>query len=290
MADVLVGLDLGQLTDHTALAVMARSLAINEKTGLPVRTSRGRPCHRFDVMALKRFQLGTSYASIVAHVTDLMLRSELGDYPRLIVDATGVGVPIVEMFRAALAPHPRVEVHAVSITAGRAVSTVAKHTYHVAKLELVAAIREVLETRRLKLARKPDGTAIDHADVLKHELLNFRVKITASANETFSAREGMHDDLCLAVGLPCWFATMPQAEMVTDEEDGVRLRWRESAAIASERSMLADLEKSEREAIELERSKAAEREEQERRRPSWAARIRKPEELPDDPWNDKYWS
>ena len=43
------------------------------------------------------------------------------------------------------------------------------------------------------------------AGLLRAELLNFRVKITAAANETFGAwREGEHDDLVLAVALACW--------------------------------------------------------------------------------------
>ncbi len=43
--------------------------------------------------------------------------------------------------------------------------------------------------------------------MLVRELENFRVKITAAANETFGAwREGQHDDLVIAVALACWLA------------------------------------------------------------------------------------
>ena len=39
------------------------------------------------------------------------------------------------------------------------------------------------------------------------ELQNFQVKITLSANETFGSwREGIHDDLVLAVSLAAWWA------------------------------------------------------------------------------------
>jgi hypothetical protein len=43
--------------------------------------------------------------------------------------------------------------------------------------------------------------------VLVREMANFRVKITAAANETFGVwREGQHDDLVLGVALACWWA------------------------------------------------------------------------------------
>jgi hypothetical protein len=44
------------------------------------------------------------------------------------------------------------------------------------------------------------------ASVLVQELLNFRVKITEAANETFGAGDGEHDDIVLAVALACWYA------------------------------------------------------------------------------------
>ena len=144
MADVWVGCDLGQLVDPSAISVMARSLAI-DANGLPARTSRGRLCYRFDVMALRRFAIGTPYAQIVNHVVDVLLRPEMGEHPQLCLDNTGVGGPIVEQFRTALSPYPRIDVHALTITAGRSWSVVGRNTYHVAKIELVAAVREALE-------------------------------------------------------------------------------------------------------------------------------------------------
>jgi hypothetical protein len=46
-----------------------------------------------------------------------------------------------------------------------------------------------------------------HAETLETELQNFRVKITAAANETFGAwRERDHDDLVLALALAVWHA------------------------------------------------------------------------------------
>ena len=48
MADYFVGVDLGKLTDPTALTVMARSLAISGSTGLPEKSSRGDYVYRWE--------------------------------------------------------------------------------------------------------------------------------------------------------------------------------------------------------------------------------------------------
>jgi hypothetical protein len=241
MADFWIGLDLGQLTDPTAASVVRRSLAIGAN-GWPVRNTAGFPFYRFDVLAIKRYQLGTPYISIVSHITDQLRRPEISSrQPRLVIDATGVGNPVVEMFRSALKTRPEIEAHAITITAGRSWSKTARYDWHVAKLELVAAIREALESERLKVPPK-----IEHAATLRRELSDFRVKISPAANEIFSAREGAHDDLVLATALPVWVANQRVMEMVIDENDAPH----EFAAIAAEQQAL---EAAEREAVRLEK-------------------------------------
>ena len=60
----------------------------------------------------------------------------------------------------------------------------------------------LLQAERLKIA-----AALPEAAVLTQELLNFQVKITMAANDTYGAwREGQHDDLVLAVAMATWYA------------------------------------------------------------------------------------
>jgi hypothetical protein len=45
--------------------------------------------------------------------------------------------------------------------------------------------------------------------VLAKELSNYKVKVTASLNETFNAdRDSDHDDLVIALALACWKANI----------------------------------------------------------------------------------
>ena len=63
---------------------------------------------------------------------------------------------------------------------------------------LIANVRALLSTGRRKVA----GGLLESA-VLLRELADFRVTITAKANETFGAGRG-HDDLLLATALAVW--------------------------------------------------------------------------------------
>jgi hypothetical protein len=89
----------------------------------------------------------------------------------------------------------------VTITGGSAVKQTADGGWNVPKRDLVGVLRRLLQTRRLVVAQ-----ALPDAAVLRRELGDFRVRITASAHETFGAewRTGAHDDLVLAVALAAW--------------------------------------------------------------------------------------
>src|SRR4051794_37761942 len=96
--DFVVGLDLGQAADLTALAVVERTPT--GYAGTYLARTRGRP-----------------YPEIVAKVADLMRRPPLAGSSRLAVDATGVGRPVMDMLRGA-----GLDPFAVTITGGARVS------------------------------------------------------------------------------------------------------------------------------------------------------------------------
>ena len=177
------GLDLGQAHDFTALAVLECS-------------TNGPDDSHFHCRHLKRFPLRTPYPEIVKQVELLMRSPALGVTPRLIVDATGVGRPVVDLFRAA-----KLRPVAITITGGNA-ANIGSGGYHVPKRDLVSVLQVLLQSGRLKFAK-----GLPDIQVLVNELLNFQVKISPAGHDSYEAwREGAHDDLVLALSLAAWFA------------------------------------------------------------------------------------
>ena len=178
----LVGLDLGQAQDYTALVIA-------EQQGTP-------PQARYHVRHLERFPLGTAYPVIVSHVQALLQHPTLQRQSTLVVDATGCGRPVVDLLTQA-----QFDPVAVSIHGGDSVQHEGRH-WRVPKRDLVSVLQVLLQTERLKVAE-----ALPLAQGLVQELLNFRVTIDPrTAHDSYSAwREGQHDDLVLACALACWW-------------------------------------------------------------------------------------
>jgi hypothetical protein len=184
--DYYVGVDLGQTTDFTAVALIER----------PSEWPEDGVVH-YALRHLQRFPLKTPYTAIVPAVVQ-MARS-LPGYPVLVVDQTGVGRAVVDLLQSAPLPGRMVP---ITITAGHQATVLEDGSHHVPKKDLVGCLQVLLESRRLRVAR-----GMPEADTLVREMQDFRVKITAALNETYSAwREGKHDDLVLAVSLACWLA------------------------------------------------------------------------------------
>ncbi len=238
MSDFYVGLDLGKQQDYTALIIAERTEAIaydpaqlrtiTEETlieparyymgieTLPAR--RGRVTRRvllqddgnytdvpeagearYDVRYIRRWQLGTSYPAIVADVAALLRTPPLSGNATLIADATGVGIAVLDLLRdAGLQPI------AVTITGGDSVSCDG-FGWRCPKRDLIAVMQVLLQSRRLRIA-----PSLPEAATLQSELQTFQTKISATAHDTYDAREGAHDDLVLAAALACWYAERPQ--------------------------------------------------------------------------------
>jgi hypothetical protein len=208
MADstYLAGLDLGQSNDFTALAVLERTrpadpieswirqiwLGIETDPTPPAATKAERT---YALRHLERFPLGTSYPAICDRMVELFAKPPLAG-ATLVVDQTGVGRAVMDVLRRS---RPKATIRPITITAGHEVVPDGAG-WHVPKKELVSVLQVLLQSKRLQVAR-----ALPMAAVLVKELESFRVKITASANETFEAwRERDHDDLVLAAAMAAW--------------------------------------------------------------------------------------
>ena len=76
--------------------------------------------------------------------------------------------------------------------------------YRVPKRDLAGTLQSLLQSGRLKVAAQ-----LELGEVFVKELLAFKVKVNiTTGHDSYEAlREGDHDDLVLAVAMPCWFAT-----------------------------------------------------------------------------------
>jgi len=147
----------------------------------------------FQVGHAERVPLGTSYPDIVAYVGGL-LRKLPGD-TELVIDFTGVGRPIFDMF-----VYSGILPVGVIITAGHT-ETRDGMVFSVPKLTLVSRLQALLHKAQLKILRE-----LDEAETLVRELQDFRVEYTAAGHLTFNARAGKHDDLVLALAIAVWLA------------------------------------------------------------------------------------
>lgn len=128
----------------------------------------------------------------------------------MLVDYTGVGRPVLDMFAGRRLLRMA---QGVVITGGREVSG-NRTGWLVPKGELVSKLQALLHSGDLRIA-----ASLPNAAVLARELQDFRVRFTEAGNATFNAREGAHDDLVLALALAVFGLSRP------DPVDAVRVAW-----------------------------------------------------------------
>jgi hypothetical protein len=195
-----IGLDLGQAHDWTARAILQRidpEEPEKKKGEQKEQDKQPAPQPIFHVRDLYRFPLGTPYPRVIADTKDLLGKDVFGEEPpQLIVDATGVGRPVVDQFNK-----EQVFPIAVTITGGDQTTNEGLY-YRVPKRDLVSNLQVLFQSGRLKIAE-----ALPLAPILVKELKNFRAKITTAGNDTYEAwRENDHDDLLLALALAAWWS------------------------------------------------------------------------------------
>jgi hypothetical protein len=194
-----IGLDLGQAYDHTAIAVLERS---EIPLGRSPVTFEWIVETRYTFRHLERLPLGMDYPSMLQHVRTLVQRPELAlSATTLVVDATGVGRPVVDLLRRASLP---CRVVPVTITGGDK-ETCESIMWHVPKRDLIAGMMVLFQRGEIAICGH-----LPESETLAAELANMRIKVSLSGHDTYGAwREGQHDDLVLAAALACWRATRP---------------------------------------------------------------------------------
>jgi len=180
----ILGVDLGQANDPTALALIEHPLTRKPS---------------YQLRALHRFPLGTPYPRLVEQIARRLTNPPLTGRTRLVIDATGVGKPVVDLFKH---HQPRLsDLYALTITAGTSVGGNTRNPT-VPKRDLIINTAVLLQQQRLRIAPNLHDT-----QTLLDELLSYRVTTSDTGHDRYGpANSDGHDDLLLALSLALWLA------------------------------------------------------------------------------------
>ena len=227
---VTVGVDIGQKHDPTAVVVCE---GLRRETGRKLTQrgpvygdgsfTQGREAETevaFEARHLERLPLGTDYPAVAERVAAIT-RGVLdvgaargrphGVRVWLVVDATGVGAPVVDILRRAVKELPA-KLTAATFTHGdRLEGRVGSREARVGKAYLVSRLQALVQTDRLAL---PPGHP--EAAALARELLDYEIRVDEDANDRYGAfKVGTHDDLVTALGLAVLTDPRPPAQAGT---------------------------------------------------------------------------
>lgn len=222
--EYIIAADLGQVADPTALCVLERRTPNPDALEWSLDTFHRPESAQSHVIHLERLDLGTPYTAIPPRIAAIEERVRqlwwkalceeaaiqgrpipgyvtAYDAPiELVLDQTGAGRPVVDLFReAGLNPL------AVTITGGDTVSWPGRREARVSKRVLVSTVQAALQAGRVKAA-----SGLPEWTTLRTELRNFRAKISLAGHVSFEAgeseewRQGTNDDLVLALALGLW--------------------------------------------------------------------------------------
>lgn len=188
---------------HLYLSTLSTSAAVDAvRSGEYVQPDPGDKSWPLHVIHVDRWHRGTPYPTIVGDVGNMVdsLQAGIGKIPvATIVDATGVGVAIVDLLNERNIRHL-----ACTITGGTIVNYEQdRRSVSVPKRDLVMSAVAMLETGRL---RWPAGREA-MIGVMEDELRNFQMKYSVAGNELFEADRKEHDDLVLALAMATWFVS-----------------------------------------------------------------------------------
>ncbi len=184
-----IGLDLGQRRDYTAVA------AINV-----IETIIGREPVRyapiverlFRVTHLTRLDIGTPYTELPGMLRSVIGAASSSGDVTLAVDATGPGMPVVDIIRDA---GLNAAVYPAMITGGEGDGSSKSGVYSIPRKTLLTKLRVAMERRDLKVSPRLPlcGELQSEIRTLHHES---------------SAHSRHHDDLVFAVALALWVANI----------------------------------------------------------------------------------
>jgi hypothetical protein len=203
----VIGADVGDRRDPAAIGIHEMVARYKDMT-LPDEVEWARLStqiiHEYHLRLLERPELGTGYPALVERLASIASSPSIVNECICVVDATGVGEPIVQMLRDRLRID-RIPTRVVAIYAtpsGSRVGLVPPLGYSVPKDNLVTVTSAVYDSGRIRIAE-----GLKHAAQLELEVEHFIPKTTNRGSQTFAAsNDAIHDDLISMQMISLWYA------------------------------------------------------------------------------------
>lgn len=194
----LIGVDLGQLQDPSAISVIEMVRTIQKRGALPfaMMSDPDLMLTSYRLIHLDSPPLRTPYSEVIARVKKLWNHTNLINQCCVVIDKTGLGGPVFEaMLDEGLQPI------GITLTSGQNVNESDKG-YSVPKKDIVAVLQVLLENGRFEYTQK-----LKLAGEFEKQMERFRVRIGKGGRESYgSDTEADHDDIVISVALPVWYA------------------------------------------------------------------------------------
>jgi len=179
----LISLDPAQLRDWSALAAIDMQYRPKEKR------------FGYNLQGMHRKQ-GLPYDQIVDWVLKALKNPTFNqeEPPTFLLDSTGVGVAVNDMFKA-----KGIRSKAITITTGEIFTRVGS-AYHVGKARLIGTFLGAYDAGKVWI--NPNMPIYPQ---LEKELLGFRAEMNAQGRAKFEAEPGEHDDMLFALAMAVWY-------------------------------------------------------------------------------------
>jgi hypothetical protein len=185
---IILALDPAQLHDWSALAAIDMKYVPKGVLG-----NDGR--YEYDLIAMNRKQ-ALPYDQIVEWVIKTLKNPAFNAQgpPKFLLDATGVGVAINDMFRAK-GQRPI----AVTITTGNTLTRIGSDA-HLGKARLFGKFLGALDSGKVHV--NPD---MPIWPLVEREMLSFRAEMSTQGRVKMEAEQGENDDMLFALAMCVWY-------------------------------------------------------------------------------------
>ncbi|MCK9569672.1 hypothetical protein M0R72_12085 [Candidatus Pacearchaeota archaeon] len=179
----ILALDPAQLRDWSALAAIDMQYKVERKR------------FEYSLVAMNRKQ-ALPYDQIVDWVIKALKNPAFNTHspPEFVLDATGVGVAVNDMFRA-----KHIRTKAVTITVGNGLNREGS-IIHLGKARLVGKFLGAFDAGKVHV--NPD---MPIWPAVEREMLSFRAEMSAQGRVKLEAEQGEHDDMLFALALCIWY-------------------------------------------------------------------------------------